>query len=88
MAGTNRDQNRAPLYEMLVHHRKSRIVPFDVPGHKQGRGIGAARFLGDACLSVDVNSSKPLDNLHIRPVSSRKRKNSRRRLWCDYAFLW
>ncbi|MBP7402622.1 MAG: aminotransferase class I/II-fold pyridoxal phosphate-dependent enzyme [Clostridia bacterium] len=58
------DQRIAPIHEMLLHHRRSRIVPFDVPGHKQGRGNPALRaFLGDACLSVDVNSSKPLDNL-------------------------
>ena len=32
------DQNQAPIYEALVKLRKKRIVPFDVPGHKRGRG--------------------------------------------------
>ena len=46
-----------------------RIVPFDVPGHKQGRGNPElTEFLGDRCVGVDVNSMKPLDNL-CHPVS-------------------
>ncbi|OPJ60898.1 arginine decarboxylase [Clostridium chromiireducens] len=61
--------SRAPIYEALVEYKKARVVPFDVPGHKQGRGNDMLReFLGEQCLSVDVNSMKPLDNL-IHPVS-------------------
>lgn len=58
-----------PLMEALEEYRANRIVPFDVPGHKQGRGNPRLmEFLGKACLSVDVNSMKPLDNL-CHPVS-------------------
>ena len=32
------DQNRAPIYEALQTFRQMRVVPFDVPGHKRGRG--------------------------------------------------
>ncbi|MDR3355085.1 MAG: hypothetical protein LBO21_08610, partial [Synergistaceae bacterium] len=57
-------QDSAPLHEALARYRTDRIVPFDVPGHKQGRGAPElAEFLGSRCLSVDVNSMKPLDNL-------------------------
>lgn len=57
-------QNDAPLFEALKRYRSNRIVPFDVPGHKQGRGNPElTQFLGKDCLSVDVNSMKPLDNL-------------------------
>lgn len=57
-------QNTAPLFDALIEYRKRRVVPFDVPGHKQGRGTPELTdFLGKACLSVDVNSMKPLDNL-------------------------
>ena len=46
-----------------------RIVPFDVPGHKRGKGNPElTKFLGEKCLTVDVNSMKPLDNL-CHPVS-------------------
>ncbi len=58
-------QNDAPLYEALFRiQRKNRIVSFDVPGHKQGKGNSElTNFLGKQCMSVDVNSMKPLDNL-------------------------
>ena len=57
-------QHRAPIYEALKAYKDKRIVSFDVPGHKQGRGNrDLTGFLGEACLSVDVNSMKPLDNL-------------------------
>lgn len=58
------DQNRTPLEAALQAYKKNRIVPFDVPGHKQGRGNRRlTEFLGEKCLAVDVNSMKPLDNL-------------------------
>jgi len=61
--------SKAPIYEALIEYKKARVVPFDVPGHKQGRGNSMLRdFLGEQCLSVDVNSMKPLDNL-CHPVS-------------------
>ncbi len=57
-------QENAPIYEALKWYKNQRIVPFDVPGHKQGRGNTELReFLGEDCVSVDVNSMKPLDNL-------------------------
>ena len=31
-------QDKAPIYEALLNHKKKRVVPFDVPGHKGGRG--------------------------------------------------
>ena len=31
-------QERAPIYEALERFRQMRVVPFDVPGHKRGRG--------------------------------------------------
>lgn len=64
-----RRQERAPIYEALQRFRDMRVVPFDVPGHKRGRGNPElAAFLGKSCVSVDVNSMKPLDNL-CHPVS-------------------
>ena len=62
-------QDRAPLYEALEAVRNARLVPFDVPGHKRGRGNKALTdFLGEQCMAVDMNSMKPLDNL-CHPVS-------------------
>ena len=63
------DQNQAPIYEALVKLRKKRLVPFDVPGHKRGRGNPElVELLGEKCVGIDVNSMKPLDNLG-HPIS-------------------
>jgi arginine/lysine/ornithine decarboxylase len=57
-------QENAPVYEALKKYSGMRVVPFDVPGHKRGRGTPElTEFLGEKCMRVDVNSMKPLDNL-------------------------
>ena len=57
------DHTRAPLYEAMKEYQLDRVVKFDVPGHKGGRGNKALRdFLGEACMRNDVNSMKPLDS--------------------------
>lgn len=62
-------QKSAPVYEALERFRKRRVVPFDVPGHKRGRGNPElVNLLGEKCVGLDVNSMKPLDNLG-HPVS-------------------
>lgn len=63
------NQERAPIYEALERFRKNRIVPFDVPGHKRGRGNPElAELFGEQCVGMDVNSQKCLDNL-CHPIS-------------------
>lgn len=63
------DQTKAPILEALEEMKTARLVPFDVPGHKRGKGNpDLTSFLGEKCLSVDVNSMKLLDNL-CHPVS-------------------
>ena len=62
-------QKNAPIYEALEEFRARRVVPFDVPGHKRGRGNPElVELLGQKCVGLDVNSMKPLDNL-CHPVS-------------------
>ena len=62
-------QERAPIYEALERFRKMRVVRFDVPGHKHGKGNPElVELLGEKCVGIDVNSMKPLDNL-CHPVS-------------------
>ncbi|MCL2505798.1 MAG: aminotransferase class I/II-fold pyridoxal phosphate-dependent enzyme [Alphaproteobacteria bacterium] len=63
------DQQRAPIYEALVRFKNVRVVPFDVPGHKQGKETPElTAFLGEQCMKVDANSMKQLDFLS-HPVS-------------------
>lgn len=62
-------QTSAPIAEALEHFKGLRVVPFDVPGHKRGKGNPELTdFLGKKCTDTDVNSMKPLDNL-CHPVS-------------------
>jgi len=58
-----------PIMEALNEFKRNRLVPFDVPGHKRGKGNPElTEFLGERCMTLDVNSMKPLDNL-CHPVS-------------------
>ncbi len=63
-------QEETPIYDALQRYIENRIVSFDVPGHKQGKGHSALLdAFGEKCLSMDLNSSKPLDNL-THPTSA------------------
>jgi arginine/lysine/ornithine decarboxylase len=63
------NQDRAPISEALEQFKNKRVVPFDVPGHKRGRGNpGLAELFGLQCVDLDVNSMQPLDNL-THPIS-------------------
>ena len=65
----NSKQSAAPICEALEYIKRRRLVPFDVPGHKRGRGNPElVQLLGQQCVGLDVNSMKPLDNLG-HPVS-------------------
>lgn len=78
---TGLDQSRAPIYEALENFRRMRVVPFDVPGHKRGRGNPElTAFLGQACVGVDVNSMKPWITCAIRFLLSARRRSWRRTL--------
>lgn len=62
-------QQALPLVDAINDMKSRRLVPFDVPGHKRGKGNPElVDFLGDKCVSMDVNSMKFLDNL-CHPLS-------------------
>lgn len=59
------NQNRAPIVEALKKNVNKRLVSFDVPGHKQGKGNPLLRdFIGAHALQYDVNSRRDIDNLN------------------------
>lgn len=82
-------QKKAPVYEALEKLRKQRIVPFDVPGHKRGRGNPELKeLLGEKCVSLDVNSMKPLDNLcHPMSVIKEAEELAAEAFGADHAFF-
>ena len=79
----------APIFRALERFKKMRVVPFDVPGHKRGRGNPElCDFLGEKCLSVDVNSMKPLDNLcHPVSIIAEAEKAAARAFGAQHAFF-
>lgn len=82
-------QHHAPVYEALEKLRKKRVVPFDVPGHKRGRGNPElVELLGEKCVNLDVNSMKPLDNLcHPMSVIKEAEELAAEAFGADHAFF-
>ena len=82
-------QRSAPVYEALERLRRRRVVPFDVPGHKRGRGNPElVSLLGEKCVGLDVNSMKPLDNLgHLVSVIRQAEELTAEAFGAAHAFL-
>lgn len=56
------NQNRTPLFDAVKKYIDDDVVPFHVPGHKQGRGIRElAEYIGEMALRMDVNGMEDLD---------------------------
>lgn len=56
------EQTAAPLYEAVLQYVNDGVVPFHVPGHKQGRGLRElADMAGEQLMQMDVNGMKDLD---------------------------
>jgi len=58
------NQNQTPLFTALKEVHSKKLIPFDVPGHKQGRGLREfTDYVGQRVMELDVNSMKCLDNI-------------------------
>jgi arginine decarboxylase len=56
------NQNRTPLFDAVRKYIEDQVVPFHVPGHKQGRGLRElAAYIGETALRMDVNGMEDLD---------------------------
>ncbi len=59
------DQKFMPLWEAIKEHGHKEVIPFHVPGHKYGKGIGElTAYLGDNALKADLNGMEDLDYYH------------------------
>ena len=55
------DQNRTPLFDAMKKYAEDNVIPFHVPGHKQGAGLREfAEYYGDMLLKTDVNGMDDL----------------------------
>lgn len=56
------DQEATPLFDALKKYVADQVIPFHVPGHKQGRGIAEFReYVGERVLQMDANGMEGLD---------------------------
>ncbi len=56
------NQNRTPLFDAVKKYIDDDVIPFHVPGHKQGRGIRElVDYIGEKALRMDVNGMEDLD---------------------------
>ena len=80
-------QARAPIFEALRAFSKERVVPFDVPGHKHGKGNPElTEFIDDKYkyrVYVSVLTSISLDNHNWIPTTDNRLL---RRIIRDYRF--
>lgn len=78
-----------PISRALEEQKLNRLVHFDVPGHKGGRGNKDLKnFLGDTCVKLDMNSMKPLDNLcHPSSVIKEAQELAAEAFHADEAFF-
>ena len=61
------DQSKTPLFTVLKDiYVKRGILPFHVPGHKNGKGVDDEflEFMGKAPFSIDVTIFEMVDGLH------------------------
>lgn len=82
-------QEDTPIFQALNQQRLNRLVHFDVPGHKGGRGNKELRdCLGENIVKLDMNSMKPLDNLcHPSSVIQEAQRLAAEAFGADEAFF-
>lgn len=55
-------QDKTPLIDAMLSYYNEKVIPFDVPGHKHGKGLPEYdKFLKKYGMELDVNSMKSLD---------------------------
>ncbi|MGF7185975.1 arginine/lysine/ornithine decarboxylase [Desulfitispora alkaliphila] len=58
------NQERTPIVEAVNKYVEDKIIPFHVPGHKQGLGNTELRdYLGSKALEIDLTCMENLDNI-------------------------
>jgi arginine decarboxylase len=56
------DQHRTPLFDAMKKYAEDKVIPFHVPGHKQGNGLREfGEYFGENVLKTDVNGMDGLD---------------------------
>ncbi|NLY49638.1 MAG: aminotransferase class I/II-fold pyridoxal phosphate-dependent enzyme [Firmicutes bacterium] len=57
-------QEETPLFSALKNYVHTNVLPFHVPGHKQGRGVPEfTSFVGPNVMGIDLTCMEDLDNI-------------------------
>ena len=58
------EQFKTPIFDAVKKYINDGVLPFHVPGHKQGRGLNEFRdFIGENALKMDLTCTLGLDNI-------------------------
>lgn len=58
------EQELTPIFEAVKKYYTERIIPFHVPGHKQGKGLIEFKdYLGANLMGIDLTCTPDLDNI-------------------------
>ncbi|WFD10177.1 aminotransferase class I/II-fold pyridoxal phosphate-dependent enzyme [Tepidibacter hydrothermalis] len=84
-----KNQNATPLFDALKEYQQRNVIPFDVPGHKHGKGLPElSNYIGEKVLQVDVNSMKCLDNISNPVGVIKESQELMAKAYCaDHAFF-
>ncbi len=82
-------QDSAPLFDAVKRHIENGVVPFHVPGHKQGRGLpGLRQYVGERILQMDLNGMDDIDYMsNPAGVIRRSLELMARAFGADHAFF-
>ncbi|MGV8154374.1 MAG: aminotransferase class I/II-fold pyridoxal phosphate-dependent enzyme [Alkaliphilus sp.] len=70
------NQKHTPIFSAMKQYHKENVIPFDVPGHKHGKGLKEfTDYMGSITMELDVNSMKCLDNI-LNPIGVIKEAES------------
>lgn len=66
-------QEETPIFRALKKYVADSVLPFHVPGHKQGRGLPEfTQFVGQNVMNIDLTAVEGLDNI-CNPISTIKK---------------
>jgi arginine/lysine/ornithine decarboxylase len=64
------EQDKTPIFQVVQNYVNNKIIPFHVPGHKQGKGLPELRdFFGENVFNIDLTCMEDLDNI-CNPTSA------------------
>lgn len=83
------DQRKTPIFTALKRYVEEGVLPFHVPGHKQGRALPEFKeYVGERVLAMDLTCMPDLDNIcNPRSVIREAEELTAEAYGADHAFF-